>query len=521
VYAHAQSIAHRDIKPDNVMVLEGDRVKVTDFGIARILQRDTSLQTFATTGMRMGTPLYMAPEQVEGKKIDGRTDIYALGAVMYHMVTGRPPFEGDDPLAVALKHVQEEPASPSSIDPTIPEDWNAVILKALAKDPAERFQSAKEMEGAVAVLSDQAATTSPEPAVNRKPATTRRMRVGWFGAAAGLAALLLAGGIYLEQFSVLFPGRSSGVVASHARSACIPAYVDYYGNFTGSPPYRGFERAVSGLRAAKPLVYDGSKVADIYTELSLIAQRHPCITVLMGLTDAGVLTSLSARYPGVNFALIDNTTYNTRGPVTLRNVEEWTIPSQQAGYLVGYLAGLMERQRVGKAVHGVIGVMGGVSVPPVDYFIDGYRQGARAAYPGIKILADYANSFTDQHRALAIGLKQISHGADILFGVAGDASLGYWKAAKERGMYAIGVDVDRSYLGPYVLTSALKNYDTVVYDAVMQAAQNHFKGGEHSIGLADGGVGIGRLSRIVPASIAAAVQAQERKIIHGEITVQP
>jgi CubicO group peptidase (beta-lactamase class C family)/transcriptional regulator with XRE-family HTH domain/tRNA A-37 threonylcarbamoyl transferase component Bud32 len=154
-YAHSQEIVHRDIKPDNVMVLAGDQVKVTDFGIARILQPDTSLHTMATTGMRMGTPLYMAPEQIEGKQVDGRTDLYALGAMLYHLVTGRPPFEGSDALAVAVKHLQEEPVPPSQINPTIPADWDAVILKAMTKDPAKRFQSAHAMAGSIATLSEK------------------------------------------------------------------------------------------------------------------------------------------------------------------------------------------------------------------------------------------------------------------------------------------------------------------------------------------------------------------------------
>jgi eukaryotic-like serine/threonine-protein kinase len=154
-YAHSQEIVHRDIKPDNVMVLEGDQVKVTDFGIARLLQPDTSLHTIATTGMRMGTPLYMAPEQIEGKKVDGRTDVYALGAMLFHMVTGKPPFEGSDALAIAVKHLQETPVAPSSIDSSIPPTWDALILKAMAKEPDKRFRAAREMRDAIALLSEK------------------------------------------------------------------------------------------------------------------------------------------------------------------------------------------------------------------------------------------------------------------------------------------------------------------------------------------------------------------------------
>ncbi len=157
-YAHQQGIVHRDIKPDNVMVLDDDEVKVTDFGIARILQPDTSLHTIATTGMRMGTPLYMAPEQIQGKKVDGRTDIYALGAMLFHLITGKPPFEGSDALAIAIKQLQEAPPLPSSIQPSVPADWDALISRALSKDPGRRFQSAGEMESAIASLSDQRGT---------------------------------------------------------------------------------------------------------------------------------------------------------------------------------------------------------------------------------------------------------------------------------------------------------------------------------------------------------------------------
>lgn len=180
-YAHQQGIVHRDIKPDNVMVLDNDRVKVTDFGIARILQPDTSLHTMATTGMRMGTPLYMAPEQIEGKKVDGRTDIYALGAMLFHLITGKPPFEGSDALAIAVKQLQEAPPLPSSINPAVPADWDALISRALSKDPGKRFQSAGEIEAAITRLSDrQGALPRVAP------------RVPWAAAAMVLVLVLVA-----------------------------------------------------------------------------------------------------------------------------------------------------------------------------------------------------------------------------------------------------------------------------------------------------------------------------------------
>ena len=171
VYAHARGIVHRDIKPDNIMVLGQDRVKVTDFGIARILAGGSP---HTLTGMSLGTPLYMAPEQIRGWTVDGRTDIYALGAVMYQMVTGRPPFEGGDPLSIAFKHVHEPPEPPARIAAGVPPEWEALILKTLAKDPADRFQTASQLAEALSRLSagyDAAAREYPvmPPAVAGSP----------------------------------------------------------------------------------------------------------------------------------------------------------------------------------------------------------------------------------------------------------------------------------------------------------------------------------------------------------------
>jgi len=149
-YAHGRNIVHRDVKPDNIMVVGNEHVKVTDFGIARILQEGGVLNTMA--GTTVGTPSYMSPEQIDGSNVDGRSDVYSFGCVMYQMVTGRPPFEGEDPLAVAFQHVHKAPPPPGSINPELPDDWEALILKTLAKNPANRFQSAEALQQALASL---------------------------------------------------------------------------------------------------------------------------------------------------------------------------------------------------------------------------------------------------------------------------------------------------------------------------------------------------------------------------------
>lgn len=162
--AHERGIVHCDIKPANIMVLPGDRVKLTDFGIARLVRERGASNSVTTTGMTLGTPLYMAPEQVEGRPLDGRADIYAVGAVLYQLVTGRPPLEGRDALSLISQRAGRSPEPPERFHAALPHDWSDLILKALANDPAERFQTAAEMEEAIGALRDSARSPSREDA---------------------------------------------------------------------------------------------------------------------------------------------------------------------------------------------------------------------------------------------------------------------------------------------------------------------------------------------------------------------
>ncbi|MDA8365741.1 MAG: Stk1 family PASTA domain-containing Ser/Thr kinase, partial [Actinomycetota bacterium] len=141
-YAHRHGVIHRDVKPGNVLITDDGQVKVTDFGIARAVNTEESL---TQTGAVMGTATYFSPEQAEGMGVDARSDIYSLGVVLFEMVTGRPPFLGDTPVAVASKHVRDHPPAPREINPAVPPTFEAVILKAMAKDPAFRYQTAEDL----------------------------------------------------------------------------------------------------------------------------------------------------------------------------------------------------------------------------------------------------------------------------------------------------------------------------------------------------------------------------------------
>ena len=141
-HAHTMGIVHCDIKPHNVIITQTGRVKVTDFGIARAMN---ATNTVMYTNSILGSAHYLSPEQASGKQVDGNTDIYSLGVVLYEMLTGRVPFEGETPIAVALKHVREKVAPPTRYNPSIPPLLEAVVMKALSKNPADRFDSISDM----------------------------------------------------------------------------------------------------------------------------------------------------------------------------------------------------------------------------------------------------------------------------------------------------------------------------------------------------------------------------------------
>lgn len=181
-FAHEHGIVHRDLKPMNVLIDRDGRVRVTDFGIAR-----AGGSEITRTGSVMGTAQYLSPEQAQGMAVGPPTDIYSIGVILFEMLTGRVPFDGESAVAIAMKQVGEEPPRPSSINPKVSPALDAVVLTALAKDPAARYGSAAEMAAAL-----EAAVANPDEAPAVGPAGEGRSRRRWLIAA--LIALLLAGG---------------------------------------------------------------------------------------------------------------------------------------------------------------------------------------------------------------------------------------------------------------------------------------------------------------------------------------
>ncbi|HET7745923.1 MAG TPA: protein kinase [Vicinamibacteria bacterium] len=159
--AHQQGVVHRDIKPQNMLIIpETGDLKIMDFGIARVSTVQGGDSGLTTAGTVMGTPDYMAPEQAQGQPADFRSDVYALGVVLFEIFTGRLPFDGDNPMQVVIAHIRTPPPAPRSVNPALPEALERIILKAMAKDPAERYQTVSEMLDGLDEVSARAGTAA-------------------------------------------------------------------------------------------------------------------------------------------------------------------------------------------------------------------------------------------------------------------------------------------------------------------------------------------------------------------------
>jgi len=172
-YSHRHGIVHRDIKPGNVMLTRTGEVKVMDFGIARAVS--DAQATMTQTAQVIGTAQYLSPEQARGERVDARSDLYSTGCLLYELLTGRPPFLGDSPVAIAYQHVRENPVPPSHLDPEIPPWADSIVLRAMAKDPAQRYQSAADMRTDIQRALSGVPVAAPR---GMGYATTQRMGAG-------------------------------------------------------------------------------------------------------------------------------------------------------------------------------------------------------------------------------------------------------------------------------------------------------------------------------------------------------
>ncbi len=270
------------------------------------------------------------------------------------------------------------------------------------------------------------------------------------------------------------------------------------------------------LRAGKQLgvetrVVQSNSPADYIPNLSALAKQGYDLVIGVGFTEIDAMKAVAKQFPKTHFAIVDVSNADEGG---LKNVEGLLFKEQEAGYLAGYAAGIAAKARGGDTVSSV----GGQKQPPVDRYIAGYQAGAKAAFPGVKLLNGYSQDFEAQPKCKNLALNQIADGSVVVFQVAGGCGLGALDAAHEKGVWGVGVDADQGYLGPWVLTSALKRVDTAVYDSIKDAKNGSFKGGQDVVyGLAQDGVGIGRFSPKAPGGIAAKVAQVRQRLLDGKV----
>jgi basic membrane protein A len=280
--------------------------------------------------------------------------------------------------------------------------------------------------------------------------------------------------------------------------------------------YQGLLRAERNL-GIRGDVYQSASAQDYVPNLSTAARKNADLVVAVGFDQAAAVAKVAKQFPNTHFAIIDVDQTSLAGRP--KNVEGLIFREQEVGYLAGYLAGLQERQRGG---NNTIGSVGGEKQPPVDRYIAGYQAGARKADPTVKLLNAYSQDWVDQAKCKNAALSQIAAGANIVFQVAGGCGLGVLDAAKERNVWGIGVDADQSYLGPQVLTSAMKRVDVSVYSTIQQVLAHKFAGGTNAVfSLKNNGVALGKISPKVPQADVRKVRQIAQQIADGTITNIP
>ena len=349
----------------------------------------------------------------------------------------------------------------------------------------------------------------------RRP-RSRHLAAAGLAAAVAIAALAGCGGSNESAGTATETAASTTTTPSSTlRAALVADAGQLNDNGFNELAYKGLKRAEREL-GIKGRVVEAKSAADYIPNMSTLARQGYDIVIGVGFAQGDAIAAVAKRYPKTDFAIVDVDQASLKGKPA--NVQGLLFREEQVGYLVGYL-GALEAKRAGKKS---ISAVGGFKEPPVDRYIAGYRAGAEAAVPGTKVAWGYSQDWEDQAKCKELALNQIAAGSKVVFQVAGGCGLGALSAAKDEGVWGIGVDGDQAFLGPHVLTSALKGVDSAVFLTIKSLQDGTFAGGKNVVfGIDQEGVGLGTLSPKANAQDVAATEKVEQQLASGEISGIP
>jgi basic membrane protein A len=334
--------------------------------------------------------------------------------------------------------------------------------------------------------------------------------------AAGLTALITVGLV-----GALLVGSGTAAPAAKYKAALVSDVGRFNDKGFNQLQLQGMQRAQRKLHI-NIVTLESLTSSNYEPNMIRAVQLKSNIVIGAGYLLAPAMKNVAAQFPKTKFAITDDFVSSAAGDfkgANVHNIEGITYATQQNSYLIGCMAAL-----VLKAQHKpvVLGVVGGQKIPPVDTFLAGYKAGMKKCVPSATLKSGYSQSFTATDTCKSVANIEIQAGAQAIFAVAGPCGNGALSAAKEAGVWGIGVDKDQSYLGSYILTSAVKKVDVGVYLTVKKAMAGHFKGGSNlSFTLKNGGVALGKISPKLPKPIKLKVMKKvnslKKQIIKGKI----
>jgi basic membrane protein A len=281
--------------------------------------------------------------------------------------------------------------------------------------------------------------------------------------------------------------------------------------------YQGLLRASRDLHVrAKAVAPSPTGTGDAYlAPFSYLARQRYDLVIAVGFLETSALSNVARRFPHLEFAILDATRNAVKPPRA--NIEGTEFHTEQGAYLAGFVAARMADRR--PPPH-VVSSVGGIPIPTVQSYIAGFQAGAKRADPKIRLLNAYSYDFLNPTKCKHAALDQIAHGSQVVFDVAGACGIGALEAAKRKGVYGIGVDIDQSYLGKFILTSVIKNLNVAVYDLAKLVVQGRLRtGGNLTFDLRNRGVGLGKFSPHVPRGLRRQLVPLAAQIEQGKIVV--